>query len=530
MAMVFIPRRLRPLTRGTGQVEVTAATVRQAIEALEAVYPGLKAKLYDAQRDALARGMAVTVDGVTSELGLLEKLRPDSEVHFLPAIAGGSRPPNILFFFPDQQRHDWTGLNTSLPLRTPNVNALAARGTDFTRAWCSSPLCAPSRACVASGRRYGRCGVLDNGANYPLDQPTYFQGLREAGYRVAGVGKFDLHKDGTHPDNQWWELDGSRLLHEWGFTEGIDNEGKFDGSRSYRRHGTPRGPYLAFLEERGLAEAYVREHADLQRHMGAYTTALPDDAYCDNWVAENGLRFLKDFPAGQPWHLVVNFTGPHNPMDVTASMRAGWEAVDFPGPHANQEADGEGLLRNRQNYAAMIENIDSQVGRFLQAVEQRGELGDTLVVYASDHGEMLGDHGRWGKSTWRQPSVGVPLVIAGPGVAAGATCASPVVLHDLPVWFLERAGAAPLPEADGRSLQPLLRDATAAHRAVVVSALSDWHAVTDGRYKLVVQQGQADRLFDLDADPWEDADLAEKEPQIVERLRTILVEEAGEIS
>jgi arylsulfatase len=432
-----------------------------------------------------------------------------------------TRQPNVLFFFPDQQRHDWTGLNPDLPLRTPHFNDLAARGTNFTRAWCSSPLCAPSRACVASGRRYERCGVLDNSANYPLDQPTYFQALRDSGYRVAGVGKFDLHKDTTDPDNLWWELDGSRLLHEWGFTEGIDNEGKFDGSGSYRRHGTPRGPYLKFLAGRGLADTYVQEHATAKQHMDAYTTALPDDAYCDNWVADNGLRLLRQFPQDQPWHLVINFTGPHNPMDVTASMRARWQDVDLPLPHHNDEADHAGLLRNRQNYAAMIENIDRQVGRFLQAVEERGELDDTLIVYASDHGEMLGDHGRWGKSTWQQPSVGVPLVIAGPDVS-NATCAAPVVLHDLPVWFLDRAGAAPMPDVDGYSLQPLLYDAGASHRDFVVTALHDWRAVTDGRYKLVLQAGHPERLFDLDTDPVEATDLAAEQPACVARLRAAL--------
>jgi arylsulfatase A-like enzyme len=339
-------------------------------------------------------------------------------------MADSKRQPNILFFFPDQQRHDWTGLNRALPLRTPHCNDLAALGTNFTRAWCSSPLCAPSRACVASGRRYERCGALDNGANYPLAQPTYFQGLRVAGYRVAGVGKFDLHKDTTDPDNLWWDLDGSRLLHEWGFTEGIDNEGKFDGSGSYRRHGGPRGPYLDFLARRGLADIYVQEHEDAKQHMGACTTALPEDAYCDNWVAENGLRLLQQFPVDQPWHLVVNFTGPHNPMDVTASMRARWRDVDFPMPYANDEADHAGLLRNRQNYAAMIENIDTHVGRFMQLVEARGELADTLIIYTYDHGEMIGDHGLWGKSTWQQPSVGVPLIIAGPEVKPHVTCAA----------------------------------------------------------------------------------------------------------
>ncbi len=89
MATVFIPRRLRPLSEGRGQVRVAGATVRQVIEALEAECPGIKARLYDAEGDALARGMAVTVDGVTGELGLLEKVGPESEVHFLPAIAGG---------------------------------------------------------------------------------------------------------------------------------------------------------------------------------------------------------------------------------------------------------------------------------------------------------------------------------------------------------------------------------------------------------------------------------------------------------
>lgn len=441
---------------------------------------------------------------------------------------GMDRPPNILFFFPDQQRRDWTGLNPELLLRTPNMNALAARGTNFTRAWCSSPLCAPSRACVASGRRYDRCGVLDNSANYPLYQPTYFQRLRDAGYRVAGVGKFDLHKDGTDAENLWWELDGSRNLQDWGFTEGIDNEGKFDGSGSFRRHGGPRGPYLNFLANRGLADVYVSEHADIKQNMGAYTTALPDDAYCDNWVAENGLRFLRDFSADQPWHLVVNFTGPHNPMDVTASMRARWEDVEFAPPHANDDQDREGLLRNRQNYAAMIENIDTQTGRFLQAVAARGELENTIIVYASDHGEMLGDHGRWGKNTWHEPSIGIPLVVAGPEIAAGQQCAAPVVLHDLPVWFLERAGATALEHVDGRSLQPVLEDSKAAHRDTVVSGLLEWRAVTDGDYKLVVRQDGPDELFDLNNDPWEDNNLASRAAERVSALRETLRKEVGD--
>ena len=437
-----------------------------------------------------------------------------------------SRPPNILFLFPDQHRPDWLKCATpDLPLRTPAIDLLARRGVRFTQAMCSSPLCAPSRACVASGRSYDRCGVPGNQVNYPLDQPTYYQALRDAGYRVAGVGKFDLHKGLGDPANLWWELDGSRDLDAWGFTEGIDNEGKFDGSGSFQRHGAPRGPYLAMLQELGLAETYVEEHARVKQCMGAYTTALPDEAYCDNWVAENGRRFLRDFPMGQPWHLVVNFTGPHNPMDVTASMRQRWEDVEFPAPHANDEPDREGLRRNRQNYAAMVENIDRHVGLLLADVEARGELENTIVVYASDHGEMLGDHGRWGKSTWRQPSAGVPLIVAGPGVQAGTVSDEPVVLHDLSASFVDWAQADAMPDMDGRSLRPLLEGTTSSHRESVVSGLKDWRLVYDGRHKLVVHEDGRIALYDLQQDPWEDEDLSTIELDHTARLLDVLQKE-----
>jgi len=320
--------------------------------------------------------------------------------------------PNILFCFPDQHRPDFVGGNDELPVRTPYLDDLAARGVTFTRAHCPSPLCAPSRACLASGKQYDYCRVADNGVDYPLDQPTVYQALRNAAYHVAGVGKFDLHKATFD-----WGPDGKRLLEEWGFSDGIDNEGKFDAISSGAK--TPKGPYMAYLHERGLAGMHVKDFAQRRRPDNVHTTPLPEEAYCDNWLANNGVELLRRFPKDRPWFLQVNFTGPHNPWDITYRMQSRWYGVGFPPPNSSTQFDASTHSAIRRNYAAMVENIDRQVGRLIGEVDDRGELDNTIVIWSSDHGEMLGDHDRWGKGVWHQPSVGVPLVMAGPGISQG---------------------------------------------------------------------------------------------------------------
>lgn len=432
--------------------------------------------------------------------------------------------------------------NRELPLRMPALAEIAARGMRFTRAMCPSPLCAPSRACLASGKEYERCAVPNNQFDYPLDQRTYYQSLRDGGYRVAGVGKFDLHKATMD-----WGPAGDRLIHEWGFTEGIDNEGKMDALASWSGHGGarrvggepgaagPRGPYMKYLQSRGLAETHIEDfkgRRGAHGHNATHPTPLPPDAYCDTWIAENGLRFLRGFPKGRPWHLVVNFNGPHSPMDVTEEMHARWQGVEFPPPVAGASegsADAESRRMHnavRQNYAAMLENIDTHVGRFLELVRERGELERTVIVYSSDHGEMLGDHGRWGKSTWYQPSAGVPLVIAGPEVRSGAESGALISTHDLTATFLELAQAETLPEMDSKSLVPLITGRTESHRSHVRSGLDEWRLVWDGRHKLVRNRAkggeEATLLFDLEADPWERRDVAAEQPAEVERLLPML--------
>jgi arylsulfatase A-like enzyme len=279
---------------------------------------------------------------------------------------GAARRPNILFFFPDQHRYDWTGVNRNIPVRTPNFDALAARGTRFTRAVTAAPVCAPARACLASGREYDRCNVPSNAQDLPLDQTTYFRLLRQNGYDVMGCGKFDLSK-GSH----FQGVDGKLHMKEWGFTDGVNNAGKHDAMGGATE---PKDPYMAYLHRRGLAAAHVADFGRRKGYDAVFPTPLDEEAYCDNWLSKNGLDLLRTVPQGKPWHLWINFTGPHPPMDVTARMEKTVRGRDFPQPNRSTEYDAKTHIAIRQNYSAMIENIDRWMGVFLDEVKRRGEL------------------------------------------------------------------------------------------------------------------------------------------------------------
>lgn len=441
----------------------------------------------------------------------------------LPAAA--AQPPNILLLFPDQWRFDWTGANAALDVRTPNLDSLAKRGARFTRAIVPSPLCAPSRACLAAGKEYAGCGVPNNGYDYPLDQPTFYQALRACGYEVLGCGKFDLHKK-----TEDWGLDGKRLLKEWGFTGGIDNAGKHDAIRSGAV--SPKDPYMAYLHKRSLAAAHVADFKKRKDYSATFPTPLDEQAYCDNWLARNGLELLRAVPKGKPWFLQVNFTGPHEPMDITARMERLVRGRQYPPPNGNTQFPPETHVAIRQNYTAMCENIDRWAGLFLQEIASRGETANTLVVFSSDHGEMLGDHNRWGKSVPYQPSIGVPLYIAGPGVKGGLVSDALVSVMDLTATFLDFAGIA-IPKAmDSISLRPVLEGRTRTHREFLRSGLNAWRVAWDGRYKLVTgfdpakgpkaELGGEPLLFDLEADPGENTNLASREASRVSRMRQML--------
>ena len=364
---------------------------------------------------------------------------------------------------------------------------------------------------------YDRCRVPSNKENYPLDQPTFYQLLRTAGYHVMGCGKFDLHK----PELDWG-LDGKRTIREWGFSDGVDNEGKHDGTRAYKQAGRPMGPFLAYLDKLGLAKAHVDDYDRRKGHGATFPTPLSDEAYGDNWIARNGLALLDAAPKGKPWFLQANFNGPHDPWDVTEGMEKRWRGVKFPQPNRCDQLTPPTHELVRQNYAAMIENIDRRVGELIEKVKQRGELERTLIVFSSDHGEMLGDHNLWGKRHPYHGSVGVPLVVWGQDVRKGVLCESPATTLDLTATFLDYAGVHKPASMDSRSIRPFLAGRRSSLRSHVVSGMDSWRLVTTGRYKYVRGWEKEPMLFDVRDDPQENVNLVAKMPGMAADLERLL--------
>jgi arylsulfatase len=469
--------------------------------------------------------------------------------------------PNLLFFFTDQQRFDWVGMHPDVPVRTPNLERLTERGVYFENAVCPSPLCGPSRACLASGMEYDDCGMHTHGIDPTFDRDdTHYARLRDdADYSVMGCGKtLDKFYEKRGPN-------GKHRLREFGMSDGVRNRGKWasaGGVDDPREH-----VYMRDLDDRGVLETHMNDFdmrsGTRKDHFAAtFPTPLSDEEYCDSWLARRGLELIQNTPEQQPWHLEVSFIGPHDPLDVTHEMYEwyrGENAVDFPGPApmgAGDCFDGRTHNEIRRNYAAMVENIDRWVGEYLDFLEQRGELEDTVVIFSSDHGEMLGDHGRWKKHSPYQSSVGVPMVVAGPGVEARGQVAEPASVLDVHATCLDYAGLD-TDDVDSKSLRPFLEGETDDHREYVHSGLGPWRMVFDGRYKLVtgyetdgegydlllgdkdqvneyealddaeqraVREERPDLLFDLQEDPNETVNVADDYPDVVEELAAELPE------
>ncbi len=425
--------------------------------------------------------------------------------------------PNILIIMVDQLNGTLFPDGPADWLHAPNLKALAERSTRFANAYCASPLCAPSRGAFMSGRLPSNTGIYDNAAEFPSDLPTYAHHLRRAGYQTGLSGK--MHFVG--PDQ----------LH--GFEQRLTTDiypADFGWTPDYRKPG---------------------ERIDWWYHnMGSVTGAgvaeITNQMEYDDEVAFMAGQKLYDLARGhdaRPWCLTVSFTHPHDPYvsrrkwydlyEDCAHLQPRTAALDYEDhdPHSRRIFDANDwrsytitepmVARARRSYFANISYLDEKIGALLQILEDTRQ--QAIVVFTSDHGDMLGERGLWYKMTFYEGSARVPLMIAAPGLPPGRID-TPVSLLDLCPTLADLAGAdmaSVMPWTDGESLLPLAtgtpRQSPVMMEYAAEASITPLICLRESRWKYTACLADPEQLFDLAADPDEMHNLAD-DPDHATRL------------
>jgi choline-sulfatase len=424
------------------------------------------------------------------------------------------RSPNVLLLLVDDM-NDWVGgLGRRPDVKTPNIDALAARGTLFTNAYTASPKCNPSRTALLTGQRPTTTGIYDNQHWWRPHLPdvvTLPEAFRAAGYRAAGGGKIFHHTAGFNPPDQWDEY----------FELPFDDPWDRGGKSAY-----PLEPLTPFPDWHPLNGITPFSH-ELDWGSPAIEERDYGDARTVAWASELLARddeqpfFLAVglFHPHLPWYAPEEQFALHPPQEAVAPQVRDDDLDDVPAEGRRLAAAGGDTFQTIQEHgqwqqavAAYLANIsyaDRLVGRLIEALDGSGHADDTVIVFASDHGFHLGEKNHWYKSTLWERSTHVPLAIVAPGVTeAGAVREQAVSLIDIYPTLLELAGAPPRGDLDGVSLKPLLTDPNEAEKPALITFLRGNHAVRSGDWLYVRYRDGGEELYDRSGDPDEYINLA----------------------
>ena len=466
-----------------------------------------------------------------------------------------ANPPNILWICSDQQRFDSLGCYGNPFVQTPNLDRLAQEGVLFEHAYSQSPVCTPSRASFLTGRypRTTRC--RQNGQAIPPDEVLVTKLFRDAGYACGLAGK--LHLAPCNPQ----VCKGTEARIDDGYDQFFWSH---DPSDAWFTH-----DYIQWLRDKGL-------HRDSKPFQESkYVQVIPSEEHSQTtWSIERAISFIGGAERfKQPWFFSLNMFDPHHAFDPPVAALERYRDVidDIPLPNYVegelenkpiwQQIDHTGAYGNRAGYPytemsdtdhrwlraaywAMIDVIDTQVGRLLDFLEETGQRENTIIIFTSDHGEMLGDHGIYLKGPYfYEPAVRVPLIISGPGMLNNGNRSDALVeLVDLAPALLEASDMERHSGMQGQSLLPLLtgeKDLDT-HRDDVYCEYYNamgWHRepaahatmVRSRQHKIVVAHGTGGgELYDLKLDPqetnnlWDSADHTairlEMQERVIDRM------------
>ena len=424
--------------------------------------------------------------------------------------------PNFLFICCDHLRGDWLGCNGHPLVQTPQIDKFAHAGVNFRNAFSECPVCIPARRIMMTGMdTYGIHMNYNREQPFP-EGPKLAELLTRAGWQTFASGK--LH---TNPQR-------NRI----GFEDVALNE---EG----RRHGgLLRDDYETFLAEQGM-EHLLWSHGLGNNQYGLRLSPLPENLTSTHWTAQRAMEFIERRDPTRPFFLHVSFDKPHPPIVPPASYYELYRDASFPSPvmgdwvenklpsqirHLRYANNYGELLRqpavvqqSLRGFAAMITHIDSAIGQLLGTLRENGLVNDTWIIFTSDHGDQLFDHGNFAKGDFFRGSANVPFIVTPPaswrrekGTACGrGDMKTPVALKDIFPTVLDAAGL-PVPEnVTGKSLVPLILDDNAEFRKVTLGNCGVVYGGNDGETKYQwFSDDNLEFLFDVQNDPGECHDLS----------------------
>lgn len=447
-------------------------------------------------------------------------------------------PPNILLIMSDQHRASVLGCAGDPVVRTPHLDRLAAEGLRFQNAYCQGPLCMPARASLLTERYVRDHGVFQNNWDTPATLPTFVGDVAAAGYHTSCIGKMHLWVHGGGQTRDTRERAGQ--MRGYGFAEPIETVGKLATvsiASEYTDYLDSRGRYGTYREWMGARKFAPQRAAGRVTQLPLWTTGsnpVSGDDYIDAWHGRRAAAWIEEYDRGQPFFQWVGFPGPHDPWDAPAGYADLYRNADMTMPASLQrpELPAEGPFRTfldyflnvyidspsltdaviaeiRRFYYGNITVIDEAIGRMLGALERRGMLDDTWVIYTSDHGEMMGEHRMLTKMVFYEPAVRVPLIIRPPGGCTPRVVPGLVEHVDLAATIRAIAGSSGHPSFEGRSLLGWADGGTGFCRPAVFSENYGFGMVRTQGHKLVFLEdtGEPVQLFDLGADPLEDVNV-----------------------
>ena len=430
--------------------------------------------------------------------------------------------PNIVFIFSDQQRADTMGYAGDPVAITPHLDKLAAEGTVFSQCFTSSPVCMPARASMMTGYKVHQHGVWAFADPELRHGQSHVRNIRDAGYRTGVVGKTHLWRHGPgHAGEHKQEMQ------DWGFVDARETTGPSESLLT-------DSLYTDHLAARGLLDAHRQYFEMYLRGTRPYPwelppTPLPTEDHLDVFIGRLAQEWINDCDNAEPFYLQVNFGGPHDPWDAPPEYRSLYCPDDMPlsirdqrtGPlsshvelllkHAPNKLNKMGVAQNqllKANYYSKVTLIDDCVGGILQTLEERNLLDNTWIVFSSDHGEMLGDHGLLAKKVFYEGAVKVPCLFRSPNGRGQGTAQALTCHLDIVATLIDICEARPLQDSDGQSVLPILEgDSNHSQRTAVLSELglppSAFVMLRTSSHKLSADAKTREpiELYDLTEDP-----------------------------